>query len=253
MRNEEDILDTFVRYHTARVDALLVADDGSDDATPRILEGLQASGIPIHVRRLSPSDVFPQAAILTQLIQDAARKLDPDWIVPLDADEFVRGSLDRLAGLDGVVALPWQTYVPTPADAADGDVLDRLVHRKVHEDPQFFKVAISRAVFSHPEFRLGEGSHHVETPAAAAHRVDGVSLAHFPVRSAAQVRRKAGNFLRRARLPDRQPGHSYHLQRLAEECQRCSSMSAQDLQRLAATYAAQEPVDQGVIRDPVRG
>jgi hypothetical protein len=47
------------------------------------------------------------------------------------------------------------------------------------------------------------------------------------------------------------PGQSYHLARLAEECRRHETLSLEDLQRLAATYAATGPVDETLVHDPL--
>lgn len=250
VRNEEDILEAFVRYHCARLDRMVIADHESDDRTPRILDALQAEGLPIERRRVS-GPAFPQGDILTRLLREAAAACSPDWLVPLDADEFVRGDLGRLATASGVVSLPWQTYVPTPADSPDPNPVRRIVHRKRVEDPWFAKVAVHRTLVTHGSFRLAEGSHAVTAPAAEASAVAGLALAHFPVRSEAQVRRKSGNFARRALVPGRLAGQSYHLARLAEACRQSASLSPQDLQHLAATYAATGPVDESLVYDPL--
>jgi hypothetical protein len=250
LRNEEDIVEAFVRYHCARVHRMVIADHDSEDGTPGILVRLRRSGLPVEIRHVG-GEAFPQAGILTRLIRETAAQFLPDWVVPLDADEFVRGDLDRLAAVDAVVELPWQTYVPTPGDAPDGDPIRRIVHRRRWEEPQFSKVAIPRPVLSDPAFRLAEGSHAVERPAAATCVIDGLTLAHFPVRSEEQVRRKAANFARRALVPGMLPGQSYHLARLAEECRRRGTFSAEDLQHLAATYAATGPVDESLVHDPL--
>ncbi len=37
VRNEEDIIETFVRYHSGAVDRMIIVDNGSTDRTPEIL------------------------------------------------------------------------------------------------------------------------------------------------------------------------------------------------------------------------
>ena len=250
VRNEEDILEAFVRYHCARVDRMVIADHESEDATPRMLDALLAEGLPIERRQVS-GPAFPQAEILTGLIREAAAMFAPDWLLPLDADEFVRGDLRRLPSTTGVVVLPWQTYVPTPEDPPDPNPVRRIAHRKRVEDPPFAKVAVHRTLAAHASFRLAEGSHAVAAPPVEAGVAAGLALAHFPVRSEAQVRRKAGNFARRALVPGMLSGQSYHLARLAEACRQSASLTPQDLQHLAATYAATGPVDESLVYDPL--
>jgi hypothetical protein len=250
IRNEEDVLEAFVRYHCARVRHMVIADHESEDASPRILERLRQEGLPLLIRRAEGA-AYPQAEILTSLAREALARFDPDWVLPLDADEFIIGDLSRLAERRGPVRLPWQTYVPTPADEPHPNVLTRIVHRKVREEPRFEKVMVPRAVVAHPAFRLCEGSHCIAAPPTEAETVDGLRLAHFPVRSSAQVRRKAGNYARRLLVPGRCANQSYHLKALVEACRERGELSVQDLQRLAATYAALGPVDESLVRDPV--
>ena len=250
VRNEADIVETFVRYHCATAGLMVIADHESDDGTRAILEGLRDEGLPLEIHGVA-GPAFPQAEILTGLIRKTALLHDPDWILPLDADEFVRGDLSRIGAARGPVRLPWQTYVPTPEDRRDANVLMRIVHRKAHEDPPFAKVLIPRAVASDPSFRIGEGSHFVAAPDVDAEAVDGLTLAHFPVRSSAQVHRKAGNYARRLLVPGRTTGESYHLARLADVCRDGRELSARDLQHLAATYAATGPVDESLVFDPI--
>ncbi|MBI3332311.1 hypothetical protein HYZ99_05155 [Candidatus Peregrinibacteria bacterium] len=141
--------------------------------------------------------------------------------------------------------------MPTPEDSAEENVLTRITHRKAKESPAFSKVIVPKSIFSHPEFRLGEGSHFVQNPVTVAQPIEGLFLAHFPVRSSAQLHRKAGNFARRNLVPGKPANQSYHLKILADECRTSDTFSAKDLQRIAATYAARGPVDESLVLDPI--
>lgn len=84
VRNEEDIIEAFVRHSLRYVDELRLVDHLSTDRTPAILTALQAEGLPLHVIRHS-GQVLLQEILLTRLAREAFRS-GADWVVPLDAD-----------------------------------------------------------------------------------------------------------------------------------------------------------------------
>lgn len=108
VRNAADTLSVVIRHHAnLGIDAFHVADNGSSDATPRLLDHLARAGFGVvwhrDVRPYKPS----QQAIGIEL-QEGAAAAGADWVVPIDADELwcVPGGFRRvLGGRDGVVAL----------------------------------------------------------------------------------------------------------------------------------------------------
>jgi glycosyltransferase involved in cell wall biosynthesis len=61
VRNEDDIVEAFVRHHAVLVDHMILLDDGSTDRTPDILAALTAEGLPISVYR-GQSATFVESA-----------------------------------------------------------------------------------------------------------------------------------------------------------------------------------------------
>jgi len=85
VRDEADIVRMTLLYHLAiGCDNILVIDNGSTDATPRVLEKLSRR-YPVEWVRDDGS--FRQAELATELAREAARN-GADWVVPFDADEF---------------------------------------------------------------------------------------------------------------------------------------------------------------------
>jgi hypothetical protein len=85
VRDEADIVRMTLLYHLAiGCDNILVIDNGSTDATPRVLEKLSRRYPVEWVRDDGP---FRQAELTTELAREAARN-GADWVVPFDADEF---------------------------------------------------------------------------------------------------------------------------------------------------------------------
>jgi hypothetical protein len=112
------------------------------------------------------------------LLADAARRGGADWVVPFDADElWFAGDAslgDHLRGTsEGLVRARMFNVFPT---AAGGWRLDLT-------PASFGKVAIR----AHWAARLGIGNHTASHP---GEHVPGLYVAHYPWRSAAQLRRK---------------------------------------------------------------
>src|SRR5262249_40485645 len=120
VRDEIDIIEAFVRHTLGWVDHLAVLDNGSTDGTSAGLEALRAEGLPLDV----VSDPTPgkyQSRRITRLMREVALgRYGADWVLPLDADEFVcvpGGGLliPPETPLDRPLQLAWRTYVPAEA------------------------------------------------------------------------------------------------------------------------------------------
>ncbi|MBI4129289.1 glycosyltransferase family 2 protein, partial [Candidatus Peregrinibacteria bacterium] len=261
VRNEEDIIEWFVRHHAGLVDRMILI-DGSDDRTPAILRLLQREGFPLDVRS-DPTPIHRQDAALTALLPECLL-LGADWILPLDADEFLcaapgRDVRDILAALpqDRVTLLPWRTYVPTAEDdPREPNPIRRICFRREPERPLFHKVLLPAQIAASPGVRLGLGSHVVfrgdgmPFPAVATEEL---RLAHLPVRSALQIRCKIlGCWPRLCANPARKPNDAYHWRTLYEQFSAEGSSEPTNITKIACTYAARpgDPLP-ALVRDPI--
>jgi len=195
VRSECDIIESFVRHNAAFFDRLYILDHRSADATSAILRELAEEGLPLALSRENYG-IFYQAPTMTHLIKRAFDDHPWDFIVPLDCDEFVRmanrSALENvLAGLDeaSIGLSDIATYVPTENDDAnEKDVLRRILHcaKTVPEVSRAIgKVIIPGAVVRQSGFSLNEGHHGVciDGKPVRERWLDGLALAHFPVRS----------------------------------------------------------------------
>ncbi len=261
VRNEEDIIEWFVRQNVASVDRMIIV-DGSDDRTPAILRLLRREGFPLDIRS-DHTPIHRQDAALTSLLSECVAT-GADWILPLDADEFLCAApghwcSDVVAALpqDRIALLPWRTYVPMAEDdPLEPNPIRRIRFRREPERPLFHKVLLPAQVAASSGARLGLGSHVVfrgdgtPFPSAAA---DGIWLAHIPVRSAAQIRRKIlGGWPRLCANPARKPGDAYHWRSLYGEFSAGGASGPIDITRIAGMYAA-KPGDPppALVRDPI--
>jgi hypothetical protein len=135
------------------------------------------------------------------LARGAFDKCAADWVVPLDADEFLHvPSRDALeAALGGVTAdvagLRWQTYVASP-EGERGHPLRSLRWRVDTAKDPLSKVMLSRRVLER-DWRIGRGNHVVFEQAGdrlnwtVGETLPGMMLAHLPLRSPEQLAAKA--------------------------------------------------------------
>jgi hypothetical protein len=199
VRDEDDIVEAFVRHNLQFVDRTHVVVHQSVDSTLGILEALHAEGLPVQIT-VSDDAVFKQGATLTALARSAF-VAGAEFVFVLDADEFLispsRAVLERnLATLpvEAIGAVPWRTYIPMPGDPRDEpNVLKRITHRPIRERKMLGKVILGPVFGKDPSLCLLEGSHWVHRQSdgeymAQPMQVFGeLALAHFPVRSVEQA------------------------------------------------------------------
>lgn len=136
--NEDDIIEAFVRHHAAQIDHHVFLDNGSVDRTVEILRALRGEGISVEVLRSRSVD-FCEQMHNTFLHQIAAQAHQADWVICLDADEFLDLRQDGRELREVLAAVPAQyhglklrllNYHATPADdRSELLVTERLRHR----------------------------------------------------------------------------------------------------------------------------
>ncbi len=142
MKNEADIVESFIRHSMTFVDMILVADHMSSDKTKYILESLQQEGLPLTIFSLSDVELA-HSEVMTQLMWKAVLEYGADLVLPFDADEFLvntenhilcREILEQLSS-DKVYHLNWRRYEPQfPTKDADKFLLGRPCVRQVAWD-----------------------------------------------------------------------------------------------------------------------
>ena len=270
VRSECDIIESFVRHNAAFFDRLYILDHRSTDTTPDILRKLADEGLPLALSRESYG-IFYQGPSMTHLIRGAFDDHPWDFIIPLDSDEFLR--IPDRAGLEAVLAdldpgsiglVEVLNYVPTKSDDSDeSDVLRRIVHRAKtipNINRKMGKVVIPGAVIKQPGFSLNEGHHGVciNGKPVPERWVDGLSLAHFPIRSIDQfILRTILCRLAWSSRTDYNPSWGWHYGTFFKQLKVKPTISAADLTEAALLYVdiyiepGQTPHQKVLVREPV--
>jgi glycosyltransferase involved in cell wall biosynthesis len=194
VKNEIDIVEAFVRHTLSIVDHLVVADNGSTDGTLEVLRLLAEEGLPLSVKEDPAAGKHLSQRMSRLMREEAVQRHQADWVVPLDADEFLvvpSGTplIPDGTGADVTVSLPWQTYVPDSTDdPAKLNPVLRIGHRVLREGYPFIKVLVPRKLAEDPAAVLAQGSHILLIGGTPCETVSagGPFLAHFPIRGPGQ-------------------------------------------------------------------
>jgi hypothetical protein len=192
--NESDIVEAFVRHTAHFVDHHFFVDNGSVDGTVKILQSLKDEGFAVTVFR-SNARSFVESKINTFLYQTAVASGLGDWVLFLDADEFIDdqclpGTLrdciasfaDRHAG-PVCIEVPLREYHITPDDPCDNVVVRRIAHCSPTSDNT--KVIVRGDLITRKAV-IQAGNHGVvidEARTCPTLREPTLSYAHYAVRS----------------------------------------------------------------------
>lgn len=198
VRNECDIIELFVRINARVFDVIHVLDHRSDDATPEILARLAAEGYPLRVTSV-PGVAFEQAEVTSAAVRALAQAGECDYIVPIDADEFLVAA-DGAATPREVIAaqlapdrhgvVAWRTFCPVGGGYYDAPAPLFTQFRMREKEPlPLHKVALGR------EFAAGctlvADNHFAHSVGFRATPVVlPLVMQHVPVRSSDQLVRK---------------------------------------------------------------
>jgi glycosyltransferase involved in cell wall biosynthesis len=207
VKNEADIIESFCRHTLSFCDEMLVCDDGSTDGTREILDKLAQEGLMITVLAARKHVVKINVSIIDDLIKMAVSQRQADFILALDADEFllpfpgrdvnVREVLESLPdSAENTYAAYWVYFMPTEFKRENNVFLpsyftnyinDFTLHKSVH------KVMFHSSCITEKNASINMGNHNLfyETENGPA-KVDKVMvpelmLAHFTLRSVRQV------------------------------------------------------------------
>ena len=246
-----DIIEEFVRYTARFVDHLYVVDNASLDGTRATLDALAAEGLPLTILRDEVVELDYER-LMTMYARQIFAEQKPDFILVLDADEFVIAddrpafeSALRVIPEGAHASIPWMTYVPTvDDDVTESRVLVRMRHRLATEQRQYFKTIVSRSFANHPQWWITAGAHAIGTSDVKPNTVDlaEIALAHFPVREIKQMQAKAllGWSTLLAKGYDEESGIAFQWRKLYYRLLADHCWTSDDLYRFALDYLVEE-------------
>ncbi|MDO5851919.1 MAG: glycosyltransferase family 2 protein [Methanobacteriaceae archaeon] len=218
VKNEMDIIETFVRYNLNIVDEMIIWDDNSSDKTLDILKSLENEGLPISI--IENKTLKDQVEIINTLFKKALEKYDADIILPLDADEFIVGKtnprkiLEEL-DLNKYYHVLWKTYIPNL-----NTNLFSLESLEYIRDPKIeitSKIIIPSGICEKYDVKIEKGSHNIfnENNIIPNDSLDSLKIAHCPIRSKEQcISKIVTGWLNNITNFYKKPLHSWHQKKL---------------------------------------
>jgi Glycosyl transferase family 2 len=207
VRDEADIVETWLRYHLARgVDVVIATDHRSVDGTSDILHDHARDGRVVVIRE--EGDVLRQAEWVTRMARLAAAEHGAGWVIPSDADELwwpragtFADILGSVPGRVGVVRGLMRHFVLRPGD---GPFHERMTvrARPTADLTSPYHAQVKIAHRGAPDAEVTVGNHDVTgTGLRLVREWFPFEVLHFPIRDERQLEAK---FLRRATSPDGQ-------------------------------------------------
>ncbi len=272
VKNEADIIEPMIRHNLRYLDSLVVIDNSSNDQTQATIKAMCTEYPDRLFLRQDSSVGYPQQQILNDLITDLASDNGIVCFVPLDADELIRADRDlfreTLLNEERPIRFPWVTFVPTPDDEpGQENPVRRITHRRCEEPKQRYKTTFPTALVGKAE--LKPGSHGLipkNRPGKGVRglfsrkrkrkldlkprTVEGLSLAHYPVRSKEQLLAKVviGALNMRLRTGGKTAeGFQWH--ELAQSIMERRGMTDEEFYYTAKHYADAPPIS--LVHDPL--
>jgi hypothetical protein len=189
-KNEEDIIEVFVRYNLKAVDRMYIADNLSTDGTRAILESLVREGLPVRILD-DRNPAHEQSKKTTAIYREIAATEDFDAIVFIDADEFLdapEGWLDDFE--PGMVGELTRSRFLFPRHVVPGQAPVAAMQEMMGA-PESSKSFLMHDKRSANEVRIGEGNHHIYRSGRAVPKTGAsANIRHYPLRTAEQYVRK---------------------------------------------------------------
>ncbi|MET4096677.1 glycosyltransferase family 2 protein [Arthrobacter sp. UYCu712] len=215
VKNEQDIIEAFVRHNLRSIDHMFIADNLSTDGTLEILQALKAEGLPLTIDT-DEDQALRQSHKMTTMYRKAFRQNDFDYVFLLDADEFLDLDREEMISLRRAHGSGTAYYVKRVNYLYGGEVVDgretsffELMSNRDTE-PETDKSMIFHDAAKCRRFRIGNGNHHIrdwsqdDGPRVSVKPEREFALIrHFPIRSVAQYMRKGllGWFAMQLRVP----------------------------------------------------
>lgn len=193
VKDEEDIIESFIRFNSSVIDKFFILDNGSTDNTNSILNLLKNEGFDIEI--LSDTDTeFNQMYKTNELLHRILKEYEQaDFIIPLDADEFIieksGGNAKKIISnleRNKVYYYEWLSFVPTNTQRLkEAFIPARMDTVRVAEKEQ--KKIIIPSSLINDSFIIKNGSHDYFCDSEYGHEyITSLKLAHYPIRSVEQ-------------------------------------------------------------------
>ena len=250
VKDEEDIIESFVRYNMNIFDGMVISDNGSNDKTLDILYKLKEEGYNLDIL-VDDSQYFDQLIKRNDLLKHTMEKHNPDFAFPLDADEFVscnsgenpRKIISKF-NKDKLYKYKMKNFVITGKEPEEELFIPKkLDMMRINEESvthgykcivsnKLYKKGISLIMGAHSAKYINKDE---EIPTIISEKI---YLAHYPVRSKYQLINKIiTGRLNNSSLHAREEGLGFHQYEILDEIVKLGTISDETLIDISKTYS----------------
>ena len=264
VKNEEDIIESFVRYNINILDEMIILDNNSNDNTIKILESLKDEGLPVFVYEDKKPE-FEQFIQTNWLLSKAVNEFKADIILPLDADEFIiasnKGSprkiIENLPS-NTFYSVKWKTYIPDFKENHKEEFIpSKITFTRDDNLETYYKVIVPKELVTDYDVRISKGSHKLKYDQSNENIIKEVicpdlRIAHFPLRSKEQTISKIAVGWINSHQLDKVKGESFHWQKIFNKLKENEDIKNEDVTDYAKEYALVGEFEEiNLIEDPM--
>lgn len=253
VKNEMDIVESFVRYHLNIFDGMIIYDDNSTDETLNILNLLKKEELPILIVPGKYKE-YNQVKTVNNLLKIAIEKYNADLVIPLDVDEFLvcddenpRQILEMMHKDDTYYSSLWRTYLPIYDEDTSEFSISNLNYIRDENVETLSKIMVPSKLYKKYDVIIKKGSHDLDYDKQYKGSIinkhcEKLHIAHFPVRNKEQAISKIiVGALNNYTVYDRKPLNSWHKKELSELIvSKNGVISDEDLVDIAKKYSSRK-------------
>ncbi|MBP2046665.1 glycosyltransferase family 2 protein [Methanobacterium aggregans] len=260
VKNESDVIESFVRYNSNVMDGMIILDNGSTDDTLKILKQLKEEGLALIIFEDTDRE-HEQDTKMSKLLIKAVDEFHADIVVPLDADEFIissdqgtpRNILEKIEA-NTYYHVQWRTFVPD-FKRSDDFVPARITSARKDNLENFYKVIIPKDLVKKYDVKLTFGNHDLTFDSRYDEVIksafnENLRIAHFPIRSKEQIISKitVGWIYNLSKL-NRPEGQSFHWQTIFNKLKENKEILNEDITEFAKSYALQDDLKEVNLKE----
>jgi hypothetical protein len=263
VKNESDIIESFVRYNLNILDGMIILDNQSSDNTLKILNLLKNEGLNLHII-LDDNNEFNQASKLNKLLSHALNEFNADIIVPLDADEFIVSNKSgnprkyiEMIESPAFNLVKWKTYVPTFDNDHEKFIPSKITFTRDNLG-EYSKVILPKELVEKFDVKLTKGSHKLSFDPKYEQSINQVfdenlRIAHFPIRSREQIISKISiGWINNLVDINRTKHESWHFKNMFDDLKNGLEIKEKDMINFAKKYSMDETEKEvNITYDPV--